>query len=218
MKTIMVIDDDININNLLFEILTKNGYNVTRAWSGSEAEMLLEKQRPDLILLDRMLPGISGDDLLCKIKDIPVIVISAKNDISGKISLLTEGAVDYITKPFDTGELLARIAVQFRRMNIVCSSALSYDKIEMDTISHSVTVDGNPVSLTKTEFAILKLLLSNPEKALTKNFILDSIGIDTPDCTEYSLKQHVSNLRKKITSAGGRDYIESVWGIGFILK
>lgn len=218
MKTILVADDDININNLLTETLTRNGYNVLRAWSGTEAKMIAEKEYPDLILLDLMLPGISGEELLPYIKDIPVIVVSAKADINDKISLLSNGAVDYMTKPFDTGELLARTAIQLRRGTSLKSSVFRYDEITLDSVSHSVSVGNNQISLTKTEFALLKLFISNPEKVLAKSVILDRISLDTPDCTEYSLKQHISNLRKKISDAGGRDYIESVWGIGFVLK
>lgn len=216
MKKILIVDDDITINSLLTEILTKNGYSVIRAWSGTEALMLFEKQRPDLIILDLMLPGMSGEELLPQIKDIPVIVLSAKISVSDKISLLTLGASDYVTKPFDTEELLARINVQLRGRPSAQNSVIAYNEIELDTLSHTVCVNSSPVSLTRTEYAILRALLANPGRAMSKSAILDEITLDTPDCTEDSLKVHVSNLRHKLQSAGAQDYISSVWGIGFI--
>lgn len=115
MKTIAIIDDDIHIGNMLTEVLTREGYAVLRAYSGTEALYLLSQKKPDLILLDLMLPGLSGEELLPHIEHIPVIVLSAKVDIEDKVKLLLSGAADYMTKPFDTKELLARITVQLRR-------------------------------------------------------------------------------------------------------
>ncbi len=214
MKTIAIIDDDVPIGDMLEELLTKEGFVVIRAYSGTEALYLLERQRPDLVLLDLMLPGLSGEELLPHIIGIPVIVISAKIDIRDKVSVLFSGASDYITKPFDTRELLARIAVQLRK-GTNPSALLSAADVTLDPLSHAVTAAEIPVKLTRTEYAILKLLLQNPGQAVAKSVILDRISIDTPDCTESSLKVHVSNLRKKLKEAGGRDYIEAIWGIGF---
>ncbi len=114
METIAIIDDDIYIGDMLEKVLKKEGYRILRAYSGTEALMLLERNRTDLILLDLMLPGLSGEEVLEKIRHIPVIVISAKVDVSDKVSLLMRGACDYLTKPFEIQELLARIIVQFR--------------------------------------------------------------------------------------------------------
>ena len=114
MKTIAVIDDDIHIGNVLEELLQREGYAVLRAYSGTEAVLLLERHRPDLVLLDLMLPGLSGEEVLAKIQDVPVMVVSAKVGVEDKVSLLLNGAVDYITKPFDSRELLARVAVRLR--------------------------------------------------------------------------------------------------------
>lgn len=218
MKKILVIDDDIDINNLLNDILNKNGYQVMRAWSGTEALLLLEKCRPDLIILDLMLPGMSGEEFLPNAAGIPVIVLSAKINVSDKVAMLSSGASDYITKPFDVDELLARVNVQLRNSPNTEGRTYSYKEIELDTISHCARVNGNDVALTKTEYAILKALISNQGRALSKSVILDKISVDSLDCTEDSLKQHVSNLRKKIHEAGGNDYIQSVWGIGFIYR
>lgn len=219
MKTILIIDDDIHIGNMLEEVLTKEGYGVSRAYSGTEALFFLSGARPDLVLLDLMLPGLNGEELLPRIKGIPVIVVSAKADIDNKVALLLGGAVDYVTKPFHTEELLARIAVQLR--NAVTGgmiSVLTFDDLTLNMDTHSVTVDANEIKLTRTEYAILKLLMQNPTQVVTKSLLLDRISVDTPDCTESSLKMHISNLRKKLREVNDKDYIEAVWGIGFKLR
>lgn len=218
MKIIAVIDDDIPIGDMLTEVLSREGYAVLRAYSGTEALYLLSQKKPDLVLLDLMLPGLSGEEVLPHIKDIPVIILSAKANVQDKVELLLGGAADYITKPFDTRELLARIAVQLRKpktpgdKNILLTGDLA-----LDPESLSLTVQGQPVKLTRTEFAILKLLMQNPNQVISKSVLLDRISADTPDCTERSLKQHISNLRKKMQDISGVDYIETVWGIGFKL-
>lgn len=220
MKTILIVDDDVYIGDMLEEILTKEGYRTARAYSGTEALMYLSSARPDLILLDLMLPGLSGEELLPLIKGIPVIVVSAKAETSDKVELLLGGACDYITKPFDTAELLARITVQLRmaESSPASSSILTFRSVSLDTVSHSVTVADTPVRLTQTEYAILKLLMQNPSQVITKSLMLERISEDTPDCTESSLKVHISNLRRKLKSIDGNDYIEAVWGIGFKLN
>lgn len=219
MKTIAVIDDDIHIGNFLEELLQQEGYAVLRAYSGTEALLLLERHWPDLVLLDLMLPGLSGEEVLAKIQDVPVMVVSAKVGVENRVSLLLKGAVDYLEKPFDSRELLARIAVHLRESAAAGLSApLEAGPLRLDPTSHTVTAAGKPVRLTKTEYAILKLFLQNPGQAIAKSVILDRISADTPDCTESSLKIHVSNLRKKLRDATGQDHIESVWGIGFKLN
>lgn len=219
MKTILIVDDDVYIGDMLEELLTKENYDVGRAYSGTEALMYLSSRRPDLILLDLMLPGLSGEELLPLIKGIPVIVVSAKAEVSDKVSLLLGGAADYVTKPFDTSELLARITVQLRKNDVPESSdILSYDTIHLNTETRAVTVSDTPVRLTQTEYAILKLLMANPSQVITKSVMLDRISEDTPDCTESSLKVHISNLRKKLKAVNGKDYIEAIWGIGFKLN
>lgn len=218
MKTILVVDDDIQIGNMLEEALGKNGYSVLRAYSGTEALLLLQSRRPDLVLLDLMLPGLSGEEVLPKIKGIPVIVCSAKSQVSDRVSLLLGGAADYITKPFSLEELLARITAALRRLSLSEPESVTCADIVLNCNSRTVEVSGKSVNLTKTEFAILKLLMINDGNVLAKSVILDRIAADTPDCTERSLKQHISNLRRKLESASGKDYIEAVWGIGFRLK
>lgn len=144
-------------------------------------------------------------------------MVSAKVDVQDKVKLLLGGAADYITKPFDTAELLARIAVQLRKAGSNLSDRIIVGDLQLDLNAHTLRVKNSEIRLTKTEFAILKLLMQNPGQVITKSVMLDRISLDTQDCTESSLKQHVSNLRRKLRDVGGEDTIESVWGIGFRL-
>lgn len=219
MNTILVVDDDVYIGNMLEEVLHKEGYGVLRAYSGSEVLLLLSSGRPDLVLLDLMLPGLNGEEVLAAIQGIPVIIVSARAEAEDKVSLLLGGAADYVTKPFDMQELLARIAVQFRKTAVIEEEArLHVDDIVLDMAARSVVVNDRAVKVTRTEYAILRLLMRNPDQVIPKSMILEKISGDTPDCVESSLKVHISNLRKKLREAGGKDYIESVWGIGFKMK
>ena len=219
MPNILIIDDDAHINDIVSKALRSEGYSVSSAYSGTEALLLLSQSKPDLILLDLMLPGLSGEELLPKIKDIPVIVVSAKTDVTDKVELLIGGAVDYITKPFHMEELLARIMVQLRKNERSADkSLLAYREIMLDTDNHTLFANGKEQKLTRTEYAILKLLMQNPEQVVAKLTILDRISLDTPDCTEDSLKSHIYNLRKKLKALTGKEYISSVWGIGFMLN
>lgn len=212
---IAIIDDDVCINNMLDELLRKNGYRTACAFSGGEALALLEKFSPDLVILDLMLPDISGESLLGKIVGIPVIVLSARCDTSAKVGTLLGGAEDYMTKPFDTDELLARITLRLRKNG--CSQ-LRYQDISLNADMRTAQVGNTSVRLTRTEYAILKLLIINAGQVVPKLTILEKISTDTPDCTEDSLKIHIHNLRKKLKTALDRDIISSVWGIGFMLK
>lgn len=218
MKTIAIIDDDIHIGDMLTEVLSREGFSILRAYSGTEALYLLSRNKPDLVLLDLMLPGLSGEEVLPYIKGIPVIVLSAKVDVQDKVNLLLGGAADYMTKPFDTQELLARITVQLRKRKQGSESdTLTVGDLKIVQLSMTLTVCGQEVRLTRTEYAILRLLMENPKQVIAKSVLLDRISVDTPDCTERSLKQHISNLRKKMQDVSGVDYIETVWGIGFKL-
>lgn len=205
METILIIDDDVAIGNLEQEVLEREGYLVQRAYSGTEALLLLKEKKPDLILLDLMLPGMSGEDILPQIQGIPVIVVSAKTAVEDKVELLLGGAVDYLTKPFDTKELLARIKVRLReKSSLRLSPVYTYEELTIDTASHSVCVAEKQINLTRTEYAILKLLMQNPEQVIAKSVLLDCISMDTPDCTENSLKTHISHLRSKLREASGK--------------
>lgn len=216
MSMIAIVDDDVNIGNLLETALTENGYQTVRAYSGTEAAMLLSATKVDLVLLDLMLPGLSGEELLPRLAGVPVIVVSARARVDDKVSLLLSGAVDYITKPFEVKELLARIAVQLRGPGQ--SRRLVWHDIVLDSEAHEVTVRDEPIRLTRTEFAILHLLMRHPKQVIPRSRLLDGISLETPDATESSLKVHISNLRGKLRAVTGRDDIEAVWGIGFRLR
>ncbi len=217
-KCILVVDDDMYIGNMVEETLRLDGYEVLRAYSGTEALMVLDRERPDLVLLDLMLPGLSGEEVLPKIKNIPVIILSAKVGIEDKVNLLMAGAADYLTKPFDISELKARIAVQLRKKETVTpvsDHTVTVGKVTLDMDLLNVMIADKKVPLTRTEAAILRILMSNAGRPIGRNTILDRISEDTPDCTERSLKQHISNIRKKMQEADGVDYISAVYGIGF---
>ena len=218
MQRILIIDDDVTIGDLEQEVLEREGYAVQRAYSGTEALLLLKDNRPDLVLLDLMLPGLSGEEVLPQLQGIPVIVVSARASVEDKVGLLLGGAADYLTKPFDTKELLARVAVRLRESaRSPLAAVYTCGELTLDTASHTVHAAGRPVQLTRTEYAILKLLIQHPGQVLAKSVLLDRISADTPDCTESSLKTHVSHLRGKLRAVSGRDYVEAVWGIGFRL-
>lgn len=219
MAKILIVEDDVSIHNVIEELLKKEKYITYNAYSGTEALMLLEKEKYDLILLDLMLPAISGEEIIEKVKDTPIIVLSAKISSDDKVNCLLSGANDYITKPFDGKELLARIEVQLRsKNNSNIKDTLKYKDLELLNDNHTLLVSNKKVSLTKTEYAILKHLLLNPNQVITKNKLLDLISMDTEDCDENSLRVHISNLRRKIREYTENEYIESIWGIGFKMK
>ena len=216
---ILIVEDDINIQNILQELLIKNNYEVTSAYSGSEALLLLEKNVFDLVLLDLMLPAISGEEIIKKVKNIPIIVLSAKISSDDKVKCLLFGANDYITKPFNSEELLARIQVQLRQKSKWSNiETLRYKDLELLNDKHTLLINDKKTNLTKTEYAILKHLLLNQNQVISKNKLLDLISVDTEDCDENSLRVHISNLRRKIREFTKREYIESIWGIGFKIK
>lgn len=216
MANILIVEDDNSIQDILEEVL-KNIYKTYHAYSGTEALLVLEKENIDLILLDLMLPGLSGEEIITKVKNIPIIVITAKIDTEDKVKCLLKGANDYITKPFDIKELLARIKVQLR-LNINSNKKLVHKNLELLDNTHTLKINNLEVKLTKTEYAIFKQLLLNYPKVISKDSLLNLISKDTLDCDENSLKVHISNIRKKIKSITDKEFIESVWGIGFKIK
>lgn len=215
----MIVEDDEDIGVVLQKELLKDGFEVVRAVTGTEGRMMLGTN-PDLVLMDLMLPGLSGEELLTHIpKETPVIAVSARSSIDDKVSLLNSGCVDYITKPFDIKELKARVVAALRTSSgkrsdgkIVCGDMV------INTDKHEVMIGDAEVKLTRTEYAILKMLAAGKGRVISKSELLDLIKTETPDCTESSVKVHVSNLRKKIKDVTDTEYIEAVWGIGFKLK
>lgn len=218
MKNILIVDDDKFIGDMLEETLKNEGYFVNRSYSGTETLLLLKTYKPSLILLDLMIPGLSGEDILEEINEYPIIVISAKTDIDNKIHLLQHGANDYLSKPFNIDELLARIAIHLNPNKYYLPKVLFFDDIELNFDQRIIIKNNKSIRLTKTEFAIIKNLAMNPTQIITKSCLLENIAHDTPDCTDSSLKMHISNLRKKLRELSGQEYIEAVWGIGFKLK
>ena len=216
MANILIVEDDNSIQDILEEVL-KNIYKTYHAYSGTEALLVLEKENIDLILLDLMLPGLGGEEIITKVKNIPIIVITAKIDAEDKVKCLLKGANDYITKPFDIKELLARIKVQLR-LNINSNKKLVHKNLELLDNNHTLKINNLEVKLTKTEYAIFKQLLLNYPKVISKDSLLNLISKDTLYCDENSLKVHISNIRKKIKSITDKEFIESVWGIGFKIK
>ena len=216
MKTILLVEDDADVHNFIQEILENEKYKVLNSYSGTEALMILEKEKVDLILLDLMLPGLNGEEIIKKVKNIPIIVISAKISAEDKVKVLLEGANDYITKPFHKEELLARIKVQFRmNENKKTDERLQYKNITLNNDNHTMNINNKEIPLTKTEYAIFKQLLLKRGQVVTKTRLLELISEDTLDCDENSLKVHISNIRKKMRNVTHEEYIESVWGIGF---
>ncbi len=216
MQKILIVEDDYSIHDILKEILKMNGYITYDAYNGSDALNIIRKEDINLILLDLMLPDINGEDLIKQVKDIPIIIISAKVSSNDKINCLLDGANDYVTKPFDKDELLARIKVQFR--NNKQNYELKYKELHLLNDYQTLMINNEEVKLTKTEYLILKELLQNTKRVVTKNMLLDLISIDNLDCDENSLKVHISNIRKKMRKYTSNNYIEAVWGIGFKIK
>lgn len=225
---IMIVEDDTDINNILATALKREGYEVLQAYSGTESKLILELSGQDisLMLLDLMLPGISGEEVLSYVRDnmdIPVIVISAKDSIDSKLTLLTSGADDYIIKPFDIKEVVARVQIQLRHMERNSEKAvednISYKDMLLDKGSFSVYISGIKLEkITKQEFAILELLLKNPKQAFSKEDIFE-YAWDEPYMGETkTLDVHISNIRKKIRAVTEEEYIETIWGIGYRLK
>ena len=220
MKNILIVEDNIDIHNLIREVLEKEHYRVLSSYTGTEAMRIIENERIDLILLDLMLPEINGEEIVKKVKDTPIIVISAKISTEDKVNVLLNGANDYLTKPFNVEELLARIQVQLRIDNKKEKNEdLTYKDMRLSKEDiHTLYIKEKSIYLTKTEYAILKQLLLSPKNVVTKTKLLEQLSEDSLYCDESSLKVHMSNIRKKIKTVTTDEYIEAVWGIGFKMK
>ncbi len=221
---ILIIEDDNDINQLLCKIVRKSGYHPKAAYSGTEAMLYLEKQDWDLVLLDLMLPGLAGEDVLEKISDkqLPVIIISAKNEKETKIQTLRSGADDFISKPFDIDEVSARIDSLLRRtrhLKLLEKRMLTHKDIKLDRNEKTVKVNGKEVSLTAREFAILELLMASPKKIFTKENVFESIWKEPYFGDDNAINVHMSNLRNKLKQANpSEEYIETIWGMGYRMK
>lgn len=222
---ILIVEDETNINSLLARILQAEGYQTLQAFSGTEALLLLERETPCLILLDLMLPGLPGEELLTRIREekhltVPVLVLSAKTALKDKVSLLRIGADDYITKPFEPEEVTARIQAALRRSGTLScrQRQLSHKNLTLSLDSRIVTVNGTELSLTAHEYELLLLLLQNPGKVYSRESLYELVWQGGYYGENNTVNVHISNLRKKIKEADPtEEYIQTVYGIGFRL-
>ncbi|WP_207941977.1 hypothetical protein DOK78_000498 [Enterococcus sp. DIV2402] len=218
MTKILVVEDDPAIQEMLKACLEKANYQILSAFSGTEGKLLLQQTAVDLILLDLMLPGMTGEALLTNIRQlssVPVIVISAKKDVQERVHLLQNGADDYLIKPFDLAELLARIQIQLRHQRYTQNTQkIVYQDIELDLETHEVSVANQPVNLTMKEFQLLTLFLTYPQKVFSRQNIYETIWEEPYYDSDKTINVHISNLRAKI-NLSNQSYIKTVWGIGF---
>lgn len=221
MERILIIEDEKDVNQLLAQNLKNNGYETVAVGNGLDGIQQLQKQHFDMVLLDLMLPYKSGDEVLKEIRgysDIPVIVISAKDLVGTKIDLLTLGADDYITKPFDLGEVTARVVSNLRRCHMENQKKqLSYKELTLDAESKILTVNGTELELTAKEYGIMELLLQSPGKVFSKVYLYEAIWGYEYLGDENVIKTHISNLRTKMKNYSEAEYIETVWGLGYRL-
>ncbi|OBR64231.1 DNA-binding response regulator [Paenibacillus oryzae] len=220
---LLVVEDDQDISRLLCKLLHKQGYEAEPAYSGSEARLLLNMKAYDLVLLDLMLPGMSGEQLIKEIRErsfVPVIVISAKTAVKEKVDIIKSGADDYITKPFDKEEVLARVEAQLRRRNnggfSNAGEQLSYHHLSLDLAARSAAVNGKPLQLTAKEFELLAILVRSPGKVFTREDLYQAVWNERYAVEDNTINVHISNLRNKLSRLEPeRAYIDTVWGIGF---
>lgn len=221
MEHILIIEDEKDVNQLLAQTLQNSGYETVSVSNGLDGIRELQNRRFDMVLLDLMLPFKSGDEVLKEIRkdsDIPVIVISAKDLVGTKIDLLTLGADDYITKPFDLGEVTARVVTNLRRYHMKeQKNQLSYKELTLDTESKKFTVNSSVLELTAKEYGIMELFLQSPNKVFSKAYLYETVWGYEYLGDENVIKTHISNLRTKIKSHSETEYIETVWGLGYRL-
>lgn len=224
-EKILIIEDDNDINNLVAKALKSYGYECMQAFSGTEGLLHFKMDKFSLVIMDLMLPGMNGEELIREIRNMsltPVIVMSAKDGLDSKLELLEAGAEDYITKPFEIDELVARVKVQLRRFGMDKSdkniSELKHKSLVLDLTGMTAQVNGNDVNLTKQEFKIIELLMKNPNRVFSKQNIYDYAWDDMYMGEDKTLNMHISNIRKKLKAVCEEEYIETVWGIGFKLS
>ncbi len=225
---VLVVEDDCDISLMLKELLTGQGYETMQAFSGTEALLCMEKRVPEAVILDLMLPGMNGEDVLHNIKNehphVCVIVSSARDDVQTRVSLLRAGADDYVVKPFDTEELLARLEAVLRRsteggestISIGSEKVLEYKNLRIHPENLQVQASGQEISLTKREYLILELLMRHPGKVFTRSNIYQSVWNEEFLGEENAVNVHISNIRQKLARVcPDETYIQTVWGIGF---
>lgn len=221
---VLVVEDDAALSEVVCTFLGQEGYTCVPAFSGTEALLTVEKDRGfDLVILDLMLPGVPGEELIGRLRAAgvaaPVIVTSAKSAVTDRVGLLRAGASDYLVKPFDLDELLARVEVQLRagRSARPGGRALRLGRWELDPSARVFAVDGAPLRLTRTEFDILAAMMREPGRVFTKRALFELVRNEEALTDERTIATHVSNLRAKLRASGTDDYLQTVWGIGFKL-
>lgn len=226
MRKILIVEDDIDINNLLSEILKNNGYEIDNAYTGREALLLLQMKEYDLVLLDLMMPNMTGEEVIEEIRKhnkVSIIVISAKADKKTKIDVLRMGADDFIKKPFDIDDVLVRVEANIRRYRdfgpeVEEKKILSYKDIELNEDEKLVKVSDNIIKLTPIEYEIIKLLMKNPNRIYSKETIYKNVWNDDYIYDADTINAHISNLRNKLKKHSENDHIETIWGMGYRLK
>ena len=225
MVKILIVENDNDINNMIHNLLRLNCIESVSAYSGTEALLLLD-EHVDLVLLDLMLPGLSGQEVIKEIKkkkDLPVIILTAIDKMDTKLDLFTLGADDYLIKPFDNNELLARVKIQLKHRQVAFSSALAalitYKDIILDENSYKVTCNEIKINLSKIEFKLLKILLESPTRVFTKDILFEMVWDHEDSGDDNTLNVHISKIRSKLKQANpNQEYIETVWGIGYKIK
>lgn len=244
MRKILIVEDDAQNNQIIRDYLEIHGYSCTQAYSGSEGKLLFSMEKYDLVLLDLMLPGITGEELVAEFSaGAPVIVLSAKSGVESKVGVLTAGAEDYMCKPFDLPELLARIQIRLRRWdgqkesmevsekNMVSRGKMSgqgdaeyeshvytYQAWTLNPDTQEMTAEGELVELTKHEFLIMELLIRNPKRVFTKQMIYEYAWGEEYLAEDKTINVHISNIRSKLKKSGTDTYIRTIWGMGFKLS
>lgn len=221
MYRILIVEDDTDINNATAAYLRRQGCVCMQAFSGTEGRLLWKEQGCDLMLVDLMLPGLSGSELICEVRRssrVPIIVLSAKTELSDKVELLGLGADDYLTKPYQLEELWARIGVQLRHAGAApAGQRLCFRDWVLDPEEMTLTAAGMPVELTAHEFRIVELLAGRPKRVFTKQQIYEAVWQEAYAVEDKTITVHISNIRAKLRPSGTDGYIQTVWGIGFKL-
>lgn len=226
-QKILIVEDDTDINHLIRKILIREGYETMQAFSGTEALLLLKMEIPDMLILDLMLPGMSGEELIQEVRrnfdtEIPILVISAKAALESKVQVLKGGADDYLTKPFEPEEVLARVYAALRRCRRMGlkreegQKVLEYKKLKIYPNSRKVVMDNEELALTMHEYDILKLLVSKPDRVYSRENIYELVWQNGYYGEDNTVSVHVSNIRRKLAALDPEEeYIKTVWGIGF---
>lgn len=220
-QLILVVDDEPKVTRLARDYLEKNGFRVLTAADGQSALTLARREKPDVIILDLMLPQIDGREV-CRIlrreSDVPIIMLTALAEEIDQVTGLEIGADDYITKPFSVRALVARVRALLRRSggNLMAPKVIRLGGLEIDPEKYAVLLNGVPIKLTPNEFKLLQMLASHPGQALTREQLLDQLHA-AASSIDRSIDSHIKNLRKKLEAASGEPMIETVYGIGYRL-